>query len=515
MQVEEFLECTAERTPDKIALVCQGRRLSYREVEEQSSRLAQALIAAGIERGDRVAIFMDHSVEAVLSLFAVLKAGAAYLMVNPTTKGEKLAGILNDCQASGLLSDANKLDRVQECRQKTPSLRTVFLGGHAPRTDGGTDYLSLEGAIGETRPLNRRKGIDVDLAALSYTSGSTGKPKGVMLTHLNIVSAVNSITAYLENTADDVILNVLPLSFGYGLFQTFLAFKVGGTLVLERSFTFPHAVLETLQKETATAFPLVPTIAAILLQLDLQKYDFSSLRYITNAAAALPLEHIRKLRKLLPQVKIYSMYGLTECTRVTYLPPDQIDVRPTSVGRGMPNQELYLVDEHGHRVGPGVVGELVIRGSHVMKGYWGAPEETEKKLKPAPLPGEKVLHSGDLFKMDAQGYLYFASRKDDIIKTGGEKVSPREIEEVLYALDEIAEAAVIGVPDPILGQVVKAVLRLREGAQLTAQHVLRHCANHLEDFMVPKYVEFRDSLPKTTSGKICKHELRVPAAEQP
>jgi acyl-CoA synthetase (AMP-forming)/AMP-acid ligase II len=330
-----------------------------------------------------------------------------------------------------------------------------------------------------------------------------------MLTHLNIVSAATSITTYLENTAADIVLNVLPLSFDYGLYQVLMAFKFGGTIVLERSFTYPHAVLQRLITERATGFPIVPTISAILLQMDLRKYDLSSLRYVTNTGAALPTTHITGLRAALPHARLYSMYGLTECKRVSYLPPDEIDRRPTSVGKGMPNEEVFLVDDRGNRLKSGT-GELVVRGSNVMKGYWEMPEETARVLKPGPLPGEKVLYSGDVFRMDDEGYLYFIGRKDDIIKTRGEKVSPREVENVLYELQDITDAAVVGVPDDVLGEAVKAVIAVRAGARLTPQDVLRHCAGRLEDFMVPKLVEIRSVLPKTTSGKIAKKELNVP-----
>jgi len=292
-----------------------------------------------------------------------------------------------------------------------------------------------------------------------------------------------------------------------------MAFKVGGTIVLERSFTYPHTVIETIIREKVTGLPIVPTVSAVLLQLDLSPYQFPALRYITNTAAALPTHHIVRLRELFPQVRIYSMYGLTECKRVSYLPPDQIAIRPTSVGRGMPNEEVYIVDENGQRVPPNVIGELVVRGSNVMKGYWQLPEETEKKLKPGPFPGEKVLYTGDLFRMDEEGYLYFFGRKDDIIKSRGEKVSPKEIEDVLYSLPGIAEAAVIGVPDEVLGQAIRAVVTLREGAALTEKDVLRHCAERLENFMVPQSVVFMAALPKTGSGKINKRLVAAQTGE--
>jgi acyl-CoA synthetase (AMP-forming)/AMP-acid ligase II len=266
-------------------------------------------------------------------------------------------------------------------------------------------------------------------------------------------------------------------------------------------------VVETLERENVTGFPLVPTLAALLLQLDLSRRQFRSLRYITNTAAALPVHQIARLRAVFPHVRIYSMYGLTECKRVSYLPPDQIDIRPKSVGRGMPNEEVYVVDAGGRRAGPGEIGELVVRGSNVMKGYWGLPEETEKVLKSGPLPGERVLYTGDLFKTDADGYLYFVGRKDDIIKTRGEKVSPREIEEVLYALDGVAEAAVIGVPDEVLGEAIKAIVTVRAGASLTEPQIRAHCARSLESFMMPKWIEFKQALPKSANGKINKREL--------
>src|SRR5216684_8434940 len=515
MQVEEFLELSAGRSPEKTALVCRDRRLTYREVEEQCNRLAHALIAEGVQRGARVAIYLENSVEAVLSIFAVLKAGAVFLVVNTTTKVDKLTYILNNCRAVALITDIRNLAGLESRRPQLPHLKSIFAAGMSSTSlrDSEARLVSLENTLSRADLPNLpppKRCIDIDLAALIYTSGSTGGPKGVMLTHLNIVSAATSITTYLENVPEDIILNVLPLSFDYGLYQVLMAFKVGATVVLEQSFAYPYAVVERLIREKVTGFPIVPTISAVLLQLNLKQHDFSRLRYITNTAAALPPHHIQQLRQLFPQVKLYSMYGLTECKRVSYLPPDQLDVRPTSVGRGMPNEEVYIVDEAGRRVGPGVVGELVVRGSHVMKGYWELFEETAQVLKPGPLPGEQVLYTGDVFKMDDEGYLYFVGRKDDIIKSRGEKVSSKEIEDVLYSLDGVAEAAVVGVPDPVLGQAIKAVITLREGARLTELDLLRHCAQHLEDFMMPKFVEFRDSLPKTSSGKISKRELRVP-----
>jgi amino acid adenylation domain-containing protein len=518
MLVESFLEKSAERFPEKTAIVCGGTRLSYREVEERANRLAHSLIAQGVERWDRVAVYLDNSVEAVVSVFAILKAGAVFLVVNPTTKVDKLTYILDNCRAKGLIMPDSKFRAMQEGLAHATHLQRIWLAGSTQGEEfppsGRLIALDpvLEGS-NETAEPPSKKCIDIDLAALIYTSGSTGRPKGVMLTHLNIISAATSITTYLENTPDDIIINLLPLSFDYGLYQVLMAFKVGGTIVLERSFTYPHTVIETIIREKVTGLPIVPTISAVLLQLDLSPYQFPALRYISNTAAALPTHHIVRLRELFPHVRIYSMYGLTECKRVSYLPPDQIDIRPTSVGRGMPNEEVYIVDEKGQRVPPNVIGELVVRGANVMKGYWELPEETDKKLKPGLFPNEKVLYTGDLFRMDEEGYLYFFGRKDDIIKTRGEKVSPKEVEDALYSLPGIAEAAVIGVPDEVLGQAIRAVVTLREGAQLTENDVLRHCAERLENFMVPKSVIFMAALPKTGSGKINKRVITAPTGE--
>ena len=514
MQVEQFLENSARIYPDKVALIHGSERLTYKQIDMEANRLAQALIEAGVRRGDRVVIFIPNSVEAVLSIFATLKAGAVFVVLNATTKPDKLTFILNNCRASAMIAHGGKLPAEENIWAETPHLRSVLIvgGSKAQITileTAGKGVVSVEeirlGTIEVPPPA--KTCIDIDLAALIYTSGSTGRPKGVMVTHLNIVSAATSITTYLENTADDVVINMLPLAFDYGLYQLLMMFKVGGTLVLHDSFAFPSVVIEKMIREGVTGFPIVPTVSAMLLQMDLSKYRFPKLRYITNTAAALPVEHIRKLRALFPHVKLYSMYGLTECKRVSYLPPDQIDVRPASVGRGMPNEEVYIVDDGGDRVGPGIVGELVIRGSNVMKGYWELPEETNRCLKPGPLPGERVLYSGDLFHSDGEGFLYFVGRKDDIIKTRGEKVSPREVEDVIYALDGVAEVAVIGVPDAILGNAIKAVLSLRPGAQISKQDVLRHCSTRLEDFMMPKMIEFQESLPKTESGKINKRVI--------
>src|SRR5437868_5013040 len=285
--------------------------------------------------------------------------------------------------------------------------------------------------------------------------------------------------------------------------------RVGAARVLEKSFTYPAVVLEKLKNERVTGFPLVPTLAAMLLQMKhLTPGMFPDLRYLTNTAAALPRAHIERLRALFPQARLFSMYGLTECKRCTYLPPEQLSVRPESVGIAIPGTEAYVVDEQGQRAPAGTVGELVIRGAHVMKGYWADEAATARVLKPGPHPWEKVLHTGDLFRTDADGYLYFVARQDDIIKSRGEKVSPREVEDVLHELPGVTLAAVIGVPDPLLGEAVKAFIVAAPDATLVEKDVMKHCLARLENYMVPKVVSFVPALPMTSSGKVNKSELK-------
>jgi acyl-CoA synthetase (AMP-forming)/AMP-acid ligase II len=298
------------------------------------------------------------------------------------------------------------------------------------------------------------------------------------------------------------------MAFDYGLYQVLMAFKVGGTVVMEKSFVYPQQLINLIVREKVTGWPIVPMIAAILIRLKkLYTHDFSHLRYITSTSQALPPKHIEFLKKAFPAVKIYSMYGLTECKRATYLPPEQLAERPTSVGKAMPNTEAYIVDESGEVITEaGRPGELVVRGPHVMKGYWNLPEETARALRPGPY-GDKVLYSGDLFQQDAEGYLYFLGRKDDIIKTAGHMVSPREVENVLCEKEDVIEAAVIGVDDEILGKSIHAFVHLTDDAKSTPADIIKFCAERLEDFSVPKKVILCGALPRTSSGKIQKREL--------
>lgn len=503
MLLHESLARTAARVPDRCALIVDGRRHGYARIQQLVETMAARLSAAGLARGERVATFIDNGLDAVVAVYAALRCGAVFIPINPLTKADKLKYLLNDAEASVLITQQSLRAEYASALAGAPTVRHCLV----TETDGVECQPGA--AAGEpARATGDASVIDIDLASIIYTSGSTGDAKGVMLTHLNMLTAARSVSQYLGLRQDDTILCTLPLAFDYGLYQVLMGFLVGATVVLERSFAFPVKVLERMAAERVTVFPGVPTMFSMLMSLKtVARHDLSGLRLITNTAAALSEAHIRDLRALFPQARLFSMYGLTECQRVSYLPPEQLDIRPGSVGRGMPNEEVWLVDEMGRRLANGNVGELVIRGSHVMRGYWRKPEATARRLKPGELPGELVLYSGDLFRTDQEGYLYFVARKDDIIKSRGEKVSPREVENVIYGISAVQDAAVIGVEDALLGQAVKAFVVLRAGHTVSERDIIRHCAARLESFMTPKYVVIVPSLPHTDTGKISKTGL--------
>lgn len=514
-QLHDFILASARRLPEKVALVSGKRRLTFAEIDQSSNALARALVKRGVERGDRVVVFADNSVEAVIAFWAVLKANAVVSMVHPQTKADRLAYLLNDSRAAALITDAPLLPVAGDAARRSSHLKAVIVSGALdPQSVAGPDAIvglsgwaeAVSAEPSESPPPRRNH--EGDLAAIIYTSGSTGDPKGVMLTHRNMITAAISISTYLENIEDDVILNVLPLSFDYGLYQMIMASRVGARLILERSFAYPAQILTRAAEERVTGFPGVPTIFAILSEFkSIQEFNLTTIRYVSNTAAALPVKHILKLKDIFPGARIYSMYGLTECKRVSYLPPEDLDRKPESVGVAIPNTELWIVDDEGKKLGPNQVGQLVVRGATVMKGYWEKPEATAKRLRPGPVPGEQVLYTGDLCRLDEEGYLYFVARMDDILKVRGEKVAPKEVEGALMTIPGVREAAVIGVPDPILGQAIKAFVVLERGASLVERDILRQCQERLEAFKVPKEVVFMKDLPKTSTGKIKKSDL--------
>jgi long-chain acyl-CoA synthetase len=512
--VHEWLRRSARRFPDKDAIVCGEQRWSYGKLDASSDRLAQALSGLGIRGQDRVVILTGNRPETVVSLYGTLKAGGVFVILDGNTKARRLSYVLQNSGARVLVARTDQAAVVRQALAESPAdLTVVWVGGSAT-----LDRLADLHAVNWDSIFSDGRGIatdrlacciDIDLASLIYTSATTGDPKGVMCTHHNMISAARSIIQYIGNDQGDIILDALPLSFDYGLYQVIMAVMFGGTVVLEPSFVYLHNILTRIAQEKVTGFPIVPTMVAMLLKMrDLSGYDLNSLRYLTNTGAALPVQHIHDLRRLLPHVTIFSMFGLTECKRVGYLDPAELDRRPGSVGKAMPNCEALVVDEDGDEVAPGEVGELVVRGSNVMQGYWNDPEMTSRVYRPGPYPAWRWLRCGDQFRRDKDGFLYFLGRKDDMIKTRGERVSPKEVENALCELDGVAEAAVVGVPDEILGQAVKAFIVARASG-LDEKTVLRHCAERLGSFMVPKYVEFVDALPRTAHGKIDKRQLQM------
>jgi amino acid adenylation domain-containing protein len=499
---ESLLE-PAAATPEKPALVADGRTWTYAELSDAALRLARALQDAGLARGDRVVTFMDNTAECAISIFGTLAAGGAFVVANPQTKADKLNYMLADSEAAFLLTESS-LGRIwRGALDDLESLRGVFCVARGD-DDAAEDFgAALAAAAPEPRDVGT---IPVDLAALIYTSGSTGNPKGVMMTHQNMVFTAGSVAQYLRLAGDDRIMNVLPLAFDYGLYQLLMAMRIGGTLVLERSFAFPAQTLKRVDAEQVTTFPGVPTVYATLVAMK-SPGVYESVRRLTNTAAALPPSFHDRLHEIFPNALIFRMYGLTECKRVSYLEPELVDEKPTSVGKAIPGTEAFVLREDGSRVDPGESGILHVRGPHVMAGYWRAPEITAHWLREGPLPGERMLCTHDAFTVDEEGFLYFVGRTDDIIKTRGEKVSPIEVENALFAIDGVKEAAVIGVPDEVLGEAIRAYVVLEEGAELTEGEIVAACRTKLESFMVPRDVLFLDDLPKTPTGKVRKKSL--------
>ncbi len=496
--IGEYLPLAAKAVPTKEALLSQNRRYSYAALSASADGCSAWLMKNGLVKGDRVIIYLENSAEAVVCIFGVLRAGGCIVVVNPTTPMERVQYLTENCTAKFIIAPSAKASAIESAAISWKLQPEIVAVG-----DPVEGFVSYNDMI-ETPAVSSYPTIEPeDIAAIIYTSGSTGKPKGVTLMHKNIDIVVETVIDYLENNKDDVILNVLQLSFGYGLLQLLATFRTGARLVLEKGVAYPYDLIKKFTQERVTGFAGAPTIWAIILSLKgLENEDFSSLRYITNAAAAMPMPFIPQLQKIFTTTKIFLMHGLTECLRTTYLPPEEINTRTQSVGTGMKNVELWLEDEEGNKVADGSPGELVIRGPNIMRGYWNDPVATSQRLRFSKVVNETVLYAGDLFRQDEEGYFYFVARMDDVIKSRGEKVSPVEVEDVIYLLEAVHECRVIGAPDPLLGQAVKAEIVLKPGATLTEREVKAYCQQHLEDYKVPKIVAFVESLPKTAGGKI-------------
>ena len=514
--IHHLLRTTVLRSPDKEALVYKKERLTYREVAQKTASLALGLRNCGLQKSDRLGIYLDASVTQVLSIFAASQAGGVFVPINTLLFPQQVVHIANDCQMKGLITTASKLIGLGSAITEMTTLEFVVVVPDKSIPEISLPTYDFEQLCqSNITEIWQDWGIEKDLAALIYTSGSTGKPKGVMLDHAQIMAGSSIVSEYLKIRSSDRILAVLPFSFDAGLNQLTTAFQQGSTLVLI-SFTFAREIVQTLIKEKITALAGVPTLWGLLVQprSSMAKHQFPHLRYITNTGGKMPQTVLATLREYLPNTEIFLMYGLTEAFRSTYLPPDQLDTRPTSIGKAIPNTEILVVNDEGKPCKPGEVGDLVHRGPTVSLGYWGQPELTAQRLRNHPFQPqelgsqEKVCYSGDLVTMDEAGFLYFVSRRDTMIKSSGFRISPTEVEEVLMASKKLQSAAVVGIPDDLLGQTIKAFVVRSENTELDIESLLSFCAERLPRYAIPKQVEILDRLPQTTSGKVNYSALR-------
>lgn len=508
---EMFLD-TCAKYPEKTAIQCAGKSYTYNQLLNEANSLACHLKDQGVQRGDRIAIYMDNTWPCIVSIFATAFTGAVFLIINPQIKSDKLQYILDDSGARILITDAHLKNVFTDVLNQINTVTDVYCSGNDKDISiENINYHIFDDVVQtkQERITYKSNVLGNDLAALIYTSGSTGFPKGVMHTHQSILFAIGSLVEYLRLGHSDKIINFLPFAFDYGLYQLFFTLYLGATLILERSFTYPAVVYKLINDTETTVFPGVPTIYSMMINSHLKKpLSFPSVTRITNTAAALPADYVRLLQEIFPNALIYKMYGLTECKRVCYLEPELAHIHPSSVGKAIPGTEMFLLDEKDNPVPAGGEGILHIRGPHIMLGYWNKPEESQKMLKEGRWPGEKVLCTHDLFRMDENGLFYFIGRSDDIIKTRGEKVSPIEVENVLHSIKGVKDAAIIGQVDDVLGEVIHAFVSLSDGANIEIKDIKKVCVNKLENFMVPAKYHIMEVLPKSTNGKIDKKILR-------
>ena len=487
--LHEHLDAAARRSPGALAVEDRAARLTYADLDAAARGVAAALADQGVRPGDRIALLMENSARFAAGFWGAVYAGAVVTPLNPETRPEKLAYILADCTPSAVLADPD----LSEAARRAGAVAVLDPAAVAPRGANGP-------------PPAAGRAIDQDLGALVYTSGSTGAPKGVMLSHQNLATASRSVATYLGYRASDRILVALPLTFDYGMHQLTMAALVGAAVIVERDFSKPLYALSRAQHAGATVLPLVPTMVPLINALA-PRFDLSAVRIVTSTAAALAPRAIDRLQELFPQARVFSMYGLTECHRCTYLPPEELARRKGSVGIAIPNTELWVVDGEGVRHRRDATGELVIRGATVMKGYWNKPEATARRLRPGLHPGEHVLHTGDLVRLDADGFAYFIARSDDVLKVKGEKVAPKEVEDALLAHPHVAEAVAYGAPDPVMGHVLRAVVVPAAGCAPTEAELLAWCEARLEPIAVPRGIALQPAFARTPNGKIDRARL--------
>lgn len=481
--------------PSALAVVDGSRSWTWAQWRLAVEGLACTLDRAGVRRGDRVAVLMPKSLEECAALFAPSRADAVVVPVNPVLKAPQIRHVLADCEARVLLVRRDTLALADEAISGLPDVQVICV-----------DAMSRPEVLPQDH-LPPAVNIGADLAAILYTSGSTGSPKGVMLTHANLVAGTRIVRSYLGITQADRILSVLPFSFDYGLNQLLTVVEQGAQIVL-LSFQLGDQIVRQLAEHRITGLAGVPTIWAILTKAapSLLRTPLPHLRYITNSGGAVPEATVRKLREILPGTQIFLMYGLTEAFRSTFLPPEEVDRRPTSIGKAIPESEVFVLTADGRRAEPGEHGTLVHRGPTVSQGYWRRPEDTARVLRPNPLRaavegGETVCFSGDLAYTDADGFLYFVGRQDAMIKSAGFRISPSEVEDALMSSGAFRQVAVVGLPDEWVGQRVVAVA-VSNGQGPAVDAVLAQTARQLPAHMVPVRIELVDALPTTPNGKV-------------
>jgi acyl-CoA ligase (AMP-forming) (exosortase A-associated) len=496
--------------PEAQALAYRDHSLSYGTLAESVSQAARAILGLGLACHERVAVYLEKRPETVIAMFGAAAAGGVFVPVNPLLKPEQVAYILKDCNVRILVTSAERLKLLAPVLPECHDLDAVIAVGGASKT-GPIDGLSVvawEDALVSAGKSGPHRVIDADMAAILYTSGSTGKPKGVVLSHLNMVAGAKSVSQYLENRAGDRILSALPLSFDAGFSQLTTAFHAGASVTLI-NYLLPRDIITAVEQGRITGLTAVPPLWIQLAQLKWPEAARNSLRYIANTGGRMPKATLDALRAALPNTLVFLMYGLTESFRSTFLPPSELDRRPDSIGKAIPNAEVLVVREDGTPCAPGEPGELVHRGALVSLGYWNDPEKTAERFKAVPgqpqglVMPEIAVWSGDTVRVDEDGFFYFISRRDEMIKTSGYRVSPTEVEEVIYATGLVGESAALGIPHPVLGQAIVVVATARDGVRLDTEALLAQCRQRLPAFMVPALVKAREgSLPRNPNGKI-------------
>lgn len=495
-RIEDCLRRASVLGPEKLAIVDGERRANFSDLESHARALSAQVVELGVKPGDRVGILLDKSYEAVLAFYAVWIAGGVVVPINEGLRSAQVQHILEDSGAALLISTARKLAALDASAYS--SVRVL-----EPSVSGGESEAEVP----------RLKGGD-EPAIILYTSGSTGLPKGILVSHNNLIAGSRIVSTYLEIAEDERILSILPFSFDYGLNQLLTAVYRTATLYLQRSL-FPADICRSLQNHEITALAGVPTLWIQLMQglSPFARMQFPHLRYITNSGGAFPVELVKRYREHLPHVRLYLMYGLSEAFRSSFLPPSEVDVRPGSMGRAMPETELLVLDENDQECAPDEPGQLVHVGPTVSLGYWNRPEATAKVFRRDPRkPKDEAapaVYSGDLVRKDAEGYLYFVGRADQQLKSFGFRISPEEVEHALYRSEMLAEVIVRGVPDDVAGTAIHAHVIPRTPETFKTAELLGYCEKEMPRYMVPKVVHVHESLPRTSSGKVDRKNVGV------